>query len=261
MSSHARTCKVTGLRLVPFGPSAGFHVGKSKYRQPSAAARTADIHRQDWGRFDVIGETFYVAQNVETAYAEVLAGFKLPNGGSDPLQEIADMWGVERAEAVAWIEEDWELLEPDFQGVGAIPTSWRETRRLFEVKMNASGWLVDVHHPASISAIEAAGGGTMARWLATQGIPALTLSVLTSENRMVTTTIADMIRAAALEDGSSPRGIQFPSKHGSGWCRALWSPEGTAIPFDGVRIARENPIELSSAVLRVVADRFHITIT
>lgn len=261
MSLHARTCKVSGLRLVPFGPSVGFHVGKSKYRQPSAAVRTADIHRQDWGRFDVIGETYYVAQNVETAYAEVLAGFKLPNGGSDPLQEIADMWGVDRAEAVAWIEEDWEMLEPDFQGIGAIPTSWRESRRLFEVELNAPGWLVDVHHPASISAIEAAGGGTMARWLAAQGIPALTLSALTSENRMVTTTIADMIRAAALEDGSSPRGIQFPSKHGGGWCRAVWSPEGAAIPFSGVRIARENQIELSSAALRVVADRFHITIT
>lgn len=93
-------------------------MGKSKYRQPSAAVRTADIHRQDWGRFDVIGETYYVAQNVETAYAEVLAGLKLPNGGSDPLQEIADMWGVDRVEAVAWIEEDWEMLEPDFQGIG-----------------------------------------------------------------------------------------------------------------------------------------------
>ena len=118
MSLHTRTCKVSGLRLVPFGPSVGFHVGKSKYREPSAAVRTADIHRQDWGRFDVIGETYYVAQNVETAYAEVLAGLKLPNGGSDPLQEIADMWGVDRVEAVAWIEEDWEMLEPDFQGIG-----------------------------------------------------------------------------------------------------------------------------------------------
>lgn len=261
MSPHAHTCKVTGLRLVPFGPSAGFHVGKSKYRQPSAAVRTADIHRQDWGRFDVIGETFYVAQNVETAYAEVLAGFKLPNGANDSLQEIADMLGVDRAEAVAWITEDWELIEPDFQGVGAIPASWRESRRVFEVEMSGSGWLVDVQHPASISAIEAAGKGAMARWLARQGIPALTLSTLTSENRMVTTTIADVIRTATIEDGTSPRGIQFPSKHAGGWCRALWRPEGDALPLPGVRIARENQIEQSSASLAVVADRFHITIT
>lgn len=243
------------------GPSVGLHVGKSKYRQPSAGVRTADIHRQDWGRFDVIGETFYVAQNVETAYAEVLAGFKLPNGENDSLQEIADMLGVDRAEAVAWIAEDWELIEPDFQGVGAIPTTWRESRRVFEVEMSGPGWLVDVHHPASISAIEAAGDGAMARWLARQGILALTLSALTSENRMVTTTVADVIRTATLEDGSSPRGIQFPSKHGGGWCRALWLPEGTLPPLPGVRIARENHIEPSSAALRMVADRFHITIT
>ncbi|WP_168380833.1 MULTISPECIES: RES domain-containing protein [unclassified Microbacterium] len=239
----------------------GFHVGKLKYRQPSAAVRTADNHRQDWGRFDVIGETFYVAENVETAYAEVLAGFKLPNGVNDSLEEIADMLGVDRAEAVAWIAEDWALIEPDFQGVGAIPASWRKSRRVFEVEMSEPGWLVDVHHPASISAIEAAGGGAMANWLARQGIPALTLSALTSENRMVTTTIADVIRTATLEDGSSPRGIQFPSKHGGGWCRALWLPEGTPPPLGGVSIASENQIEASSEPLKVVADRFHITIT
>ena len=223
--------------------------------------RTADIHRQDWGRFDVLGETFYVAQNIETAYAEVLAGFKLPNGANDPLQEIADMLGVDRAEAVAWITEDWELIEPDFQSMGAIPASWRESRRVFEVEMSGAGWLADVHHPASISAIESAGDGTMARWLARQGVPALTLSTLTSENRMVTTTIADVIRTATLEDGTTPRGIQFPSKHGGGWCRALWLPESAQSPLDGVRIKRENLIQPSSAALTVVADRFGITIT
>lgn len=66
MTPQAHTCPVSGFRLIPFGPSVGYHVGKAKYRQPSAAVRTADVHRQDWGRFDILGETFYVAENAET---------------------------------------------------------------------------------------------------------------------------------------------------------------------------------------------------
>lgn len=260
MSSHAHTCQATGLRLVPTGPSTGFHVGLRKFPQPSAAVRTADIHRQDWGRFDVIGSTFYVAEYIETAYAEVLASFKLPNGANDSLQEIADMWGVHRAEAVSWIVEDWKLLEPDFRGMGAIPASWRERRRVFEIEMDDSGWLVDVHHPDTIAAIENAADGAMARWLGRQGIPAVTLSTLTSDNRMVTTTIAEVLRTSVLDDESTPRGIQFPSKHGGGWCRAFWLPR-KAYGYPGVRASREIQIHSQSASLRRVADRFRITIT
>lgn len=261
MSRQAHTCPVSGLRLIPFGPSTGFHVGKAKYRQPSAAARTADVHRQDWGRFDILGETFYVAEDVETAYAEVLAVFKLPNGASDPLQEIADMLGVDRLKAVAWIAEDWARIETDFYGLGGIPASWREERRVFEVTMSAPGWLVDVQHPATISALEAAENGVVARWLGRQGIPALTLSTLTSENRPVTTMLAEVVRTTELEDGTTPRGVQFPSKHGGGWCRALWRPEGTQEPLTGVSIARESEIATSDAALVAVTDRFRITIT
>lgn len=164
------------------GPTWGYHVGKSKYPQPSAAVRTADVHRQEWGRFDVLGQTFYVAENEETAYAEVLAGFKLPNGADDPLQEIADMYGVPRETAIEWITEDWKLIETDFEGIGALPVSWRHDRTLYGVEMTGPGWLVDIQHPDSIAAVEQAGDGLFARWLARQGVAALTISTLTSEN-------------------------------------------------------------------------------
>lgn len=92
------------------------------------------MHRQEWGRFDILGQSFYVAGNVETAYAEVLAGFKLPNGADDPLQEIADMCGVPRETAIEWIAEDWQLLEPDFDGIGVLPVSWRRDRTIYGVE-------------------------------------------------------------------------------------------------------------------------------
>lgn len=261
MTAQAHTCPVSGLRLVPFGPSVGFHVGKAKYRQPSAAVRTADIHRQDWGRFDVLGETFYVAEDVETAYAEVLAAFKLPNGADDPLQDIADMYGVPREVAVEWITEDWEMLEEHFIGFGGIPASWREARRVFEVTMDDPAWLVDVQHPATISALEGPAGGPVARFLANQGITALTLSALTGDNRMVTTVLADVIRTTELHDGSAPRGVQFPSKHGGGWCRAIWRHEDLDTPFLGVHISDEQQIHADDTSLIAVADRFRITVT
>ncbi|MER7523939.1 hypothetical protein ABTZ44_06435 [Microbacterium oxydans] len=261
MTPQAHTCPVSGYRLVPFGPSVGYHVGKAKYRQPSAAVRTADVHRQDWGRFDILGETFYVAESVETAYAEVLAAFKLPNGANDPLQEIADMYGVPRATAIEWITEDWALIEENFQALGGIPASWREARRVFEVTMNDNGWLVDIHHPATISALEGPADGPVARFLASQGIPALTLSALTGDNRMITTILADVIRTTELHDESAPRGVQFPSKHGGGWCRAIWRAEDAPTLFLGVIISAEQQIYADDVDLAVVGDRFHITIT
>lgn len=261
MSQQAFTCPVSGFRLVPFGPSVGYHIGKAKYRQPSAAVRTADVHRQDWGRFDILGETFYVAENVDTAYAEVLAAFKLPNGASDPLREIAEIYGVPRNTAIEWITEDWALIEENFRGLGGIPASWREARRVFEVTMRDPAWVVDVQHPATISALEGPAGGPMARFLANQGIAALTLSALTGDNRLVTTALADVIRTTELHDGSAPRGVQFPSKHGGGWCRAIWRPEDMPTPLLGVSISAEHEIREDDAALTAVGDRFRITIT
>lgn len=77
----------------------------------------------------------------------------------------------------------------------------------------------------------------------------------------MTTRIADIVRAAVLDDGTHPRGIHFGSKHGAGWCRALWLPEGTPPPIAGVRIATEEHISLFDDALQRVARRFPITIT
>lgn len=261
MTDKGHTCAATGLRLIPLDSAWGYHVGKPAYPQPSAAVRTADVHRQEWGRFDILGQTFYVAENEETAYAEVLAGFKLPNGADDPLQAIADMYGVPRETAIEWIADDWQLVEKDFRGIGALPESWRHARRMYGIEMTGPGWLVDIQHPDSISAVENAGDGVFARRLSRQGVSSLTVSTLTSENRTVTTHIADVVRNAVLEDATPPRGIHFGSKHGGAWCRALWLPEGAEPPLRGVRAVTETEISLFDESLERVADRFRITIT
>lgn len=260
MTPDGRTCTVSGLRLLPIGPYTGFHVGKASYPQPSAAPRTADVHRQDWGRWDTLGSTYYVAGAAEIAYAEVLSPFKVPNGTADPLSEIATSLDLTRDEAAAQIAEEWALLEKDFHGLGAIPSQWRTSRRLYELRLRGQGWVVDVQHPDTIATLEAAGGGLLSRWLGLQGISALTLSTLTSENRMVSTAIADVLRSTTLDDGSNPRGVHFPSKHGLTWCRALWLPTADAPPRTGIDVVKVQQIALDDPDLQTAARRFRIIV-
>ena len=81
---RGRTCAATGLRLLPVHDSVGFHVAKTSYEQPSVPWRSPDVHRQEWGRYDTLGRTYYLAETKECAYAEVLAPFKRANGAEDP---------------------------------------------------------------------------------------------------------------------------------------------------------------------------------
>lgn len=52
----------------------------------------------------------------------------------------------------------------------------------------------------------------------------MTTSVLEGENRRITTGIGEVLRRVELDDGSAARGLQFHSKHGGAWCRAIWLP-------------------------------------
>jgi hypothetical protein len=214
--ADARTCRATGLRLIPVGGEVGYHVAKTAYSARSAATRTPDVHRDEWGRYDTLGSTYYIAETAECAYAEVLAAFKRKNGDQDVLEPIAAALGITVDELALDIEEQW--AEAGFHGAGTLPPGWRNRRAIYQVVLSGGGWLVDIEHPDSIAALEAG----RERFLANQGIPSLNTSVLRSENRFVTTTLAGLIRTAILEDGSAPRGIHFGSKHGGAWCRAIW---------------------------------------
>lgn len=252
---RGRTCAATGLRLLPVDDSVGFHVAKTSYEQPSAPWRSPDVHRQEWGRYDTLGRTYYLAETKECAYAEVLAPFKRANGAEDPLAPIAAALDLTLAETVAAIAEEWD--EEDFRGVGALPPAWLSARRMDSVRVIPDGWLVDVQHPDSIAALESAKDGATARFLANQGIPSLTVSVLTSENRIVTTMLAEIMRDAVLDDGSTPRGVHFESKHGGAWCRAIWLPYRQVAPT-GLEIRAGAEITYEDPSLQVVASRFRL---
>ena len=217
-------------------------VAPTRYDPISAPERLAGVPRDPWGRFDSPGFTLYTAQTEETAYAEVLAQFKRQLGAVDPLEADAVAIGMSREEFLESIADEWAASS--FMGVGAVPASWRHDRGMYEVYAEPGGWLIDVDHPDTISRLEQ----ELEPILVEEGIPALTTSVLEGENRRVTTAIGEFLRRIELDDGSLARGLQFRSKHGGAWCRAIWLPgpdeswtaELTALSPDRILLSDEH---------------------
>lgn len=195
-----------------------FRVAIDRYGALSAAERTDSGDRTDWGRFDSPGLTIYTAQERETAYAEVLAQFKRQLGAVDPLEADAAALGITRDEFLEEVAEQW--ADRSFMGVGAVPASWRYERGMYEVFAQPGGWWIDIDHPDTIAQLEDSIEGLLIE----EGVKTLTTSVLTGDNRRITTAIGALLQRCELDDGSQARGLQFRSKFGGAWCRAIWLP-------------------------------------
>lgn len=218
LDAGARTCAETGLRLLPVEGDRMFRVAPTRYNALSAPARAGTEPRHQWGRFDSPGLTLYAAQTPETAYAEVLSQFKRPLGADDPLAADARAIGMSRDDFLEVIADEWAASS--FMGVGAVPASWRHDRGMCVIHAEPGGWWIDVDHPDTISRLELA----MEALLVEEGVTTLTTAVLEGENRRITTTIGELLRRVELDDGTQARGLQFHSKHGGAWCRAVWLP-------------------------------------
>jgi hypothetical protein len=246
------TCEKTGLHLVSDPGIYSFHVGKTEYPPLSAISREANPDSRDgWNRYDVPGQTLYVAETRESAYAEVLVPFKRANGSSDPLAKDAEAMGMTLEEFVEEVSREWS--ERDFMGLGAIPAGWRYDRGMVPVVLTESGWLVDIEHPDSISAIER----LMELELSRLRVPHLTTGVLRGEERSVTTAIAIHLHDVILNNGEQPCGIHFGSKHGAAWCKALWLDHPAA---GDVLTLSPDAILVTDDALKVAADRFRIKV-
>src|SRR5690606_21907383 len=123
-----RRCESTGLRLIASPGILGYHVGKLEYPALSAAPRDLEASAPTaWNRYDVVGgQTFYIAEKPECAYAEVLSQYKRANGVADPLSKDAAFFGMTLEEYVEEIAREWSEL--DFMGLGAVPAGWRFDR-------------------------------------------------------------------------------------------------------------------------------------
>lgn len=220
MTGESRVCTSTGLQLIAEAGESTFRVAKPQYGSLSSPERRREFDRSRWGRYDSPGNTLYVAEDEATAFAEVIAPFKRQFGMVDPLEKDAAALGMKREEFLEAVAEEWSIEQ--FMGIGAVPRQWRTDRQLYRVYCETRGWFIDVEHPNTISWLE--GQTEVASRLSDYKIPALTTAVLRGENRQVTTLVGTLLRQTILDTGLPALGIQFGSKFGSGWCRAIWMP-------------------------------------
>jgi hypothetical protein len=249
----ARTCTATGLRLIPCAGDVGHRVAKNTYPPISAPTRhdagPHEAERSSWGRYDSVDTgTLYTAALRTGALAEVLAGFKLPLGTGSALEADAGALGLTLEEFLADVAADWD--ERSFMQTGALPRSWRDDRTILEVEHPSTGWFVDVEHPDSISALEP----SLRTHLLVGGYGTFTTAALRGEDRALTTAIADIVHDARLDDGTHPMGIQFGSKHGESWCRAIWLERAQS----HLAVAKTDPIDVTDPDFLTVTRRFGI---
>ncbi|RUQ07163.1 hypothetical protein D8M35_06385 [Curtobacterium sp. HSID17257] len=250
-SRGPRTCTTTGLRLLPARSDTGYRVAKSNHPPVSAPTRGrhgdhAATERSSWGRYDAAGtETYYTAELRTGAFAEVLAAFKVPLGTGSALEVDAAAVGLTLEEFLADVASDWD--ERSFMQTGTLPRSWRDDRTVLSLEHPSTGWYVDVEHPDTLSAIEP----SLRSHLLVGGWSSFTTAVLRSDDRSVTTAVADLVHDAVLDDQTHPLGIHFGSKHGESWCRATWLDRTRDLS-----VLSSRAIELGDPDFRTATHRF-----
>jgi|GEM_PF-1382527 len=231
MSSQT-TCAVTGLHLIRASGEVGARVARTSlgalhvwprklggggWIEVDELGRESTVPwDQDpgWSRWDTPGRTLYVAQNARGAYAEVLQQFRRPPS-VEPLAAAADAMGMPLKDYLAAIDEDWKVLCTMRRG--HVPAAWRHDRALYELRMPASGWWIDVEHGDSLSALTKLAASTVPGV-----VPQITRAHLLGESRGLTVRLATLLRGAVLFDGSPPLGVVWESKLGYGRNWAFW---------------------------------------
>ena len=187
--------------------------------------RTPAEDRAHWGRYDTVGQTVYASDSATTAYMEILSPYRTQFAGEKrALKKTADAMGVPLE--VLWSEIASEWHQAGNMHAMWLPQAWRKERLLHSVAF-PRGWWIDITATETLTAIrnEFIGGFPDEQQ---EIADSLTISDVTGEDRLLTTTLASMLRdRVELDDGSLPLGIRFLSKHGnpagqSGACWAHW---------------------------------------
>ncbi|MFC0421863.1 hypothetical protein ACFFHP_15100 [Glutamicibacter ardleyensis] len=234
-----------------------FRIQGTGFPPISAPLRDSGSSRMSWNRFDIPGETVYFADKALCAYQEVLAQFKRKLGVADPLAKDADALGLSLEEFYDAVASEWE--EKHFMSSGTLPRKWREDRQLHIVSMPQHGWWVHIEDPESICALERA----IPDVLLDSGISALDTADLRSQNRLLTTSVAEHLASTKLFDGSLPLGIIFSSRHGSGINYAVWK-QASKGPLmnrtDEMEVLASKPISFRDPDLETAARLFGLTV-
>ena len=219
-----RICTKTGLALTT-GPVSALRIARESYGPFNPPPRVWPGDVKSWSRYDTVGRTIYATADKLTAFMELLAPYRTDiNAERRALQPIADFMEVA-------LDDLWRDVVSEWDQAGMMKASWlprvfREGRAIYTIDF-PDGWWIDITASETISALAELSHGA---WPTSNGLSdePLTLSHLTGDDRVLTTSIATVLRDdVTLDDGTLPLGVQFISKHGrpqdgSGLCWAYW---------------------------------------
>jgi hypothetical protein len=166
LEAGARTCTVTGVRLVPASGGTVYRVAKDRGRAvlegfPNAHVGalppgTVDLR----GRWDTFGRTVYFADSPQTAFAEVLAPLMLNRSRLAVAAARAGYTGVEEYAAHVL----GQAADNDVDRPWAVSCRWQFVRSIYHVWMPTRGWWVQIDHADTLRAVQRA-------WRAVPGMP------------------------------------------------------------------------------------------
>lgn len=123
-------CSSTGLALIRPTTDPCVRISKATFPPLEAVYRgrqEEEINYARYNRFDTVGgRTLYLSASAQTAFAEVLAPFRVQISKLGRLAKEAHSLGVSTDELLELVQRDW--LEQGHMATGLVPLSWREER-------------------------------------------------------------------------------------------------------------------------------------
>jgi len=221
---EVRTCPTTGLRLVPASGQTVWRVQKGSYGSLNPPPRINGEDRTGWSRWDLPDvPTIYAATTKKTAFLESLAWAKTGTAMATKTSSLFDADGLPDGSQLD--EPLGEIVRKEWLRSGkmpphAIPAQWRLDRRLYELRLPTYGWFVDISHSDTLAYINRKLEPSRYE---TQRSGRIIAGDLFGMNRDLTTTLAEILYADTLQDGSQLHGIVYRSTYGTeGCCWAVW---------------------------------------
>lgn len=175
--------------------------------------------RDDWSRWDTPGRTLYIAETLETAFRESLAWARMKPSHKTKLGKLAALWGITPDEVMTEIQADFDRL--GHMQPGHLPFSWRDTHLIHEITVpeSAGRWWVDMEDQATLDVLSMGPARAVKSFTGREEIDR---AAAYSNDRNVTTRLAEWLRGLSLDDGSEPAGVKFKSRVANGSCWAYW---------------------------------------
>lgn len=217
------TCTSTGIALIPASGQTVYRLAKPSYGplNPRRRPPTSDDDRGEWNRFDLAGhQTVYAASSPEGAYGELLGSLKKP--APMPASELFD--DADGATVEELIAQDWATAGKHLAPY-VVDINWLYEFRMYTMTLPTAGWLVESEHSRTVSYLHQ--HIPLPLW--ERGIAQVTVAVLRSEDRFITTHLAEQLAGARLAHDATAIGLRYGSKHGSDWnCWTIWLRDDVA---------------------------------